>query len=623
MFAAKSGHSTLGIPQKVGAEFVAADPGGKLPQKKADGGEVKKGKANKKVEDKGTHFHVTGPHGTFMIAKKQLHPKTIDELTKMCSGGEVKGYSGASGNPDDQVVGDTGDQGDSGIQPITAGQVRSGKEMLSGLKDAFTDPFALKKGGPLAEGGALDLALNPFQNHPKDIPHADSKGDAAASASALAANSVDQTDLPAQGAGAAGTPTAPEIPKPEVPNLPGVSDASKHDKAVQKGALMQTAQAQADEANAQAAAYDNQQKQAAKEMEQYESDRKQMVADRDEIRKSIMNSTVDPNHYWAERGTGGRIMASIGLALAGIGGGLMKTGGNAALDVIQKNIDRDINAQKVNLETKQSLLRDNYERTGDLRLAHNETQLFYLNQTKAQVEKLASTAKGKQALSNAQYLGATLDKAIDDKETEVAGQRAILRANAKNTYATAVYGQKAAEYAAQMSASQGALKGMSSRVIANLQGVQEMMDAADSIYENAGHSQVAGALKKGDNTNLSRGTDYSAMAQAYAKALHGGPSETAAAEFQKFFPGLQIPHVGAVGASAESYKQNALMFKKKAWDRGQELNAAFIQQGYKPPFPEIGLPGQKEFDPKFKLKVKTYGTVGNVTGGGKTEGGGG
>jgi hypothetical protein len=34
MYAAKAGKSTLGIPQKVGAEFVAADPGGKLPAKK-------------------------------------------------------------------------------------------------------------------------------------------------------------------------------------------------------------------------------------------------------------------------------------------------------------------------------------------------------------------------------------------------------------------------------------------------------------------------------------------------------------------------------------------------------------------------------------------------------------
>ncbi len=34
MRAAASGKSTLGIPKKVGQEFSAADPGGKLPQKK-------------------------------------------------------------------------------------------------------------------------------------------------------------------------------------------------------------------------------------------------------------------------------------------------------------------------------------------------------------------------------------------------------------------------------------------------------------------------------------------------------------------------------------------------------------------------------------------------------------
>lgn len=33
MAAAASGHSTLGIPKKVGAEFIKADPGGKLPEK--------------------------------------------------------------------------------------------------------------------------------------------------------------------------------------------------------------------------------------------------------------------------------------------------------------------------------------------------------------------------------------------------------------------------------------------------------------------------------------------------------------------------------------------------------------------------------------------------------------
>jgi len=37
MYAAKEGKSTLGIPKKVGAEFVAADKGGKLPKRAKKG----------------------------------------------------------------------------------------------------------------------------------------------------------------------------------------------------------------------------------------------------------------------------------------------------------------------------------------------------------------------------------------------------------------------------------------------------------------------------------------------------------------------------------------------------------------------------------------------------------
>jgi hypothetical protein len=35
MYAAKEGKSNIGIPQKVGAEFIAADKGGKLPKRAA------------------------------------------------------------------------------------------------------------------------------------------------------------------------------------------------------------------------------------------------------------------------------------------------------------------------------------------------------------------------------------------------------------------------------------------------------------------------------------------------------------------------------------------------------------------------------------------------------------
>jgi len=41
MGAAASGHSTIGIPKKVGKEFIKADAGGKLPKRKKAKGKRK------------------------------------------------------------------------------------------------------------------------------------------------------------------------------------------------------------------------------------------------------------------------------------------------------------------------------------------------------------------------------------------------------------------------------------------------------------------------------------------------------------------------------------------------------------------------------------------------------
>jgi hypothetical protein len=48
MQAAAHGHSTLGIPTKVGKEFAESDPGGKLPKKKRKRGQFSLEKEGRK-----------------------------------------------------------------------------------------------------------------------------------------------------------------------------------------------------------------------------------------------------------------------------------------------------------------------------------------------------------------------------------------------------------------------------------------------------------------------------------------------------------------------------------------------------------------------------------------------
>lgn len=61
---------------------------------------------------------------------------------------------------------------------------------------------------------------------------------------------------------------------------------------------------------------------------------------------------VDPSKFWRDRSTGQKIIAGISLALGAVGGGLTRTGENKAVGVITDAIDRDIAAQKDNIEVK-------------------------------------------------------------------------------------------------------------------------------------------------------------------------------------------------------------------------------------------------------------------------------
>lgn len=71
----------------------------------------------------------------------------------------------------------------------------------------------------------------------------------------------------------------------------------------------------------------------------------------DEVAK--VNTTIDPNKFWASKATGSRIFAALGAAMGAMGAAL--TGGpNYALEIINKAVNDDIDAQKsmVDLQLK-------------------------------------------------------------------------------------------------------------------------------------------------------------------------------------------------------------------------------------------------------------------------------
>lgn len=69
----------------------------------------------------------------------------------------------------------------------------------------------------------------------------------------------------------------------------------------------------------------------------------------------VEKGKVDPNRWWASQGTGSKVLTAIGMLFAGAAGGAIGHP-EMANEIINKAIDRDIDAQKLNLQNKNSLL---------------------------------------------------------------------------------------------------------------------------------------------------------------------------------------------------------------------------------------------------------------------------
>lgn len=105
----------------------------------------------------------------------------------------------------------------------------------------------------------------------------------------------------------------------------------------------------------------------------------------DEFRQKLLNNDIDANRYWHNKDTGSKVLSGIGVILAGLGS--HATGGeNLALNQINKNIDRDIAAQKQNQDKGFTLYKMNREALGTDQAANlaTQNQLITIAQAKTQ-----------------------------------------------------------------------------------------------------------------------------------------------------------------------------------------------------------------------------------------------
>lgn len=331
------------------------------------------------------HFavHDARDNTIFHISKKDIHPATQIKVMRL------QKFSGESGDPEDQVVKDDSslfnrmeDQDAQGGKD-TLGEVGLGPNDTS-VQDAAKEARQMKEKEIFGTGTPQpDMALTPSPSIPGQI------------AGQLASTPETPPPPPPPRQPSA---TADQGPMSGFPTVQGLNQQQgQYENAINSGARgqieqnRQLAELYAPKITAQEEAAGHFQK----AMENYQKQA-------DDLSTQIANQKIDPRHYWTEEGGGSKFGAALGILLSGIGAGMSRSNTNMAMDVIQGNINRDIDAQKAELGKKQTLLSDNFRKQGNLVAAEAATRAQYESIFQGKLAQMAAKTNNPMILATAQ-----------------------------------------------------------------------------------------------------------------------------------------------------------------------------------------------------------------------------
>lgn len=210
---------------------------------------------------------------------------------------------------------------------------------------------------------------------------------------------------------------APQQPilSPDQQNIPGAerqAEAIKQQGEIEAKAQVETAAALKGKADAELGL-----------IQQFQDHYREIDAERQAFQQDIKDTHIDPNHYLGSMDTGQKILTGISLALGGLGGGAH--GQNAAADFLNNQINRDIDAQKANLGTKETLLSANLKRYQNMRDAIDMTRLMMNDTAKSKVEEISARAASPLAQQRAQQLIGQLEQQNAPMAFQLSMRRAL------------------------------------------------------------------------------------------------------------------------------------------------------------------------------------------------------
>jgi hypothetical protein len=195
-------------------------------------------------------------------------------------------------------------------------------------------------------------------------------------------------------------------------------------------------------------------------------------------------SGIDANHYMGSMDTGQRISSAIGLILGGMGAGL--TGGpNVALEMLNNNINRDIEAQKSNLGTKKSLLEFNMQRMNNMREATMMTNGMMKDLTARNLQAAADAAQDPIAKARAMQAAGQLKQQASNNFRQLAMQKTMMGGMANGTVSPAM----AVEYSPMLDPTQ---RTAARKELKDMQDAVALRDNTLSAFDHISKLQTIG-----------------------------------------------------------------------------------------------------------------------------------
>lgn len=305
------------------------------------------------------NFHMSHPDGSvFSYDKKKLSPKAMNMIKKMCSGGEVKGYSGEDGSV---------------VEP---------------------NEVQLEPGGPIADGAGVTA------------PQAPQSANQTISPEVLMAAQKQAASMPATGGD-----QGQEMPNPvrQSPDVFMQSQAA-NDKAMnsEKNDIRGYQGDLKKQNDVSQEAFDKYQQQTANMPTPLDILNANKAKD-DQLRQHYIDGKIDPNRYVNNMSTGSKILSGIAMIIGGAGAGAH--GQNLAVEQFRNAVNNDIESQKTDQSKALNLYKMNLDATKD----EQQAQLMTQNQMYAGVQaKLAQVGANTQNLQ-ARFQATQAIHAIDQE----------------------------------------------------------------------------------------------------------------------------------------------------------------------------------------------------------------